>query len=87
MADQQKVYNSWTAEDVANAAADAGASSEVVEEVKNSEIATGQEIATANYEKLEQATGSVSSPRVLIDGEDIPDDQLNTWVSYAVENG
>lgn len=64
-----------------------GASSEVVEEVKNSEIATGQEIATANYEKLEQATGSVSSPRVLIDGEDIPDDQLNTWVSYAVENG
>ena len=44
MADQQKVYNSWTAEDVANLAADAGASDEVVEEVKNSEIATGQRL-------------------------------------------
>lgn len=86
MADQQKVYNSWTAEDVANLAADAGASDEVVEEVKNSELSTGQEISTANYEMLDEATGSVSSPRVLIDGEDIPDDQLNTWVSYAVEN-
>ncbi|NMF32939.1 thioredoxin domain-containing protein [Corynebacterium ammoniagenes] len=86
MADQQKVYNSWTPEDVAKAAADAGASSEVVEEIENSQLSTGQEIATANYELLEEQTGSVSSPRVVIDGEDIPDDQLNNWVAYSVEN-
>ncbi|WLP88221.1 thioredoxin domain-containing protein [Corynebacterium stationis] len=86
MADQQKVYNNWSAEDVANAAADAGASSEVVDEIKNSEISTGQEIATANYNLLEEQTGSVSSPRVIIDGEDIPEGELNNWVSYAVDN-
>lgn len=86
MADQQKVYNNWSAEDVANAAADAGASSEVVDEIKNSEISTGQEIATANYNLLEEQTGSVSSPRVIIDGEDIPKGELNNWVAYAVDN-
>ena len=86
MADQQKVYNNWSAEDVANAAADAGASSEVVDEIKNSEISTGQEIATANYNLLEEQTGSVSSPRVIIDGEDIPEGELNNWVAYAVDN-
>ena len=86
MADQQKVYNNWSAEDVANAAADAGASSEVVDEIKNSEISTGQEIATANYNLLEDQTGSVSSPRVIIDGEDIPEGELNHWVAYAVDN-
>lgn len=86
MADQQKVYNNWSAEDVANAAADAGASSEVVDEIKNSEIATGQEIATANYNLLEEQTGSVSTPRVIIDGEDIPEGELNNWVAYAVDN-
>ena len=86
MADQQKVYNNWSAEDVANAAADAGASSEVVDEIKNFEISTGQEIATANYNLLEEQTGSVSSPRVIIDGEDIPEGELNNWVAYAVDN-
>lgn len=86
LADQQKVYNNWSAEDVANAAADAGASSEVVDEIKNSEISTGQEIATANYNLLEEQTGSVSSPRVIIDGEDIPEGELNNWVAYAVDN-
>ena len=86
MADQQKVYNNWSAEDVANAAADAGASSEVVDEIKNSEISTGQEIATANYNLLEEQTGSVSSPRVIIDDEDIPEGELNNWVAYAVDN-
>ena len=86
MADQQKVYNNWSAEDVANAAADAGASSEVVDEIKNSEISTGQEIATANYNLVEEQTGSVSSPRVIIDGEDIPEGELNNWVAYAVDN-
>ena len=86
MADQQKVYNNWSAEDVANAAADAGASSEVVDEIKNSEISTGQEIATANYNLLEEQTGSFSSPRVIIDGEDIPEGELNNWVAYAVDN-
>ena len=83
MADQLK---NWSAEDVANAAADAGASSEVVDEIKNSEISTGQEIATANYNLLEEQTGSVSSPRVIIDGEDIPEGELNNWVAYAVDN-
>lgn len=86
MADQQKVYNNWSAEDVANAAADAGASSEVVDEIKNSQISTGQEIATANYNLLEEQTGSVSAPRVIIDGEDIPEGELNNWVAYAVDN-
>ena len=86
LADQQKVYNNWSAEDVANAAADAGASSEVVDEIKDSEISTGQEIATANYNLLEEQTGSVSSPRVIIDGEDIPEGELNNWVAYAVDN-
>ncbi|MFH0412274.1 DsbA family protein [Corynebacterium sp. L4756] len=86
MQDQQRVYNNWSADDVADLAAEAGADSEVVDEVRNSELSTGQEIATANYELLESQTGSVSSPRVVIDGEDIPDEELNNWVAYSIEN-
>src|SRR5699024_10375326 len=56
MADQQKVLNSWSAEDVAEAASDAGASSEVVEKIKSSKLSTGQEIVTANYNLLEEQT-------------------------------
>lgn len=86
MQDQQRVYNNWSADDIADLAAEAGADSEAVDEVRNSELSTGQEIATANYELLESQTGSVSSPRVVIDGEDIPDEELNNWVAYSIEN-
>ncbi|MDY3127197.1 MAG: thioredoxin domain-containing protein [Corynebacterium sp.] len=81
--DQQRVYNNWTAEDFANQARTYGASDEEVSAIKTGDLAEAQKIAQANYDYLEKATGQVSTPRVLVDGKDIPDTELANWVAYV----
>lgn len=41
-------------------------------------------VATANADKLSQATGSVSSPRVFIDGAEVTTD-IQNWVATATQ--
>lgn len=80
---QQEVAKQWKPQDFADAAKAYDASSDEVDAVKNADIATGQQIATANYKKLQDATGSVSSPRILKDGKDLEVENLDDWVKVA----
>lgn len=79
--DQQTIYGQWQNEDFATTAAALGASEGVVNDIRNGvNMAEFREVATANATKLEQAGGSVSSPRVFVDGNEFTDN-LHGWVS------
>lgn len=81
---QQDVANTWQFEDFAEAAKAFGASDDEVSSIESAEISSGQTIAADNYDRLNDLTGSVSSPRILIDGKDYEGD-LNTWVSEVTK--
>lgn len=81
--EQDNVINQWTDDDFADAAAHMGAESSVVDAIRNGDnIEQAVEVATGNAELLNEQTGSVSSPRVLQDGQDLPVDDINQWIEY-----
>ncbi|MGD7003742.1 DsbA family protein [Corynebacterium halotolerans] len=84
--EQEQIANQWNNEDFANAAAEMGASDAVVEAINNDEF---REDATAlgddNAAMLEEQTGSVSSPRVLQDGQDIAENDIFNWIPVAIQ--
>lgn len=86
MKDQADLYGKNTAE-LAQIAADLGASPETVEAIKSSQY---QEefikFADANEAKLEKVGKSVSSPRVFIDGTEVPGAELHGWVAPYVKS-
>ena len=89
MQNQQSVANKWETGDIADQAKELGAEDDVVDSIKNVDIKQGNKVAKANYDKLNKATGSVSSPRIVQDGKDIPDREsgqsLNDWVDIATK--
>lgn len=89
MQNQQSVVPQWGIEDIADQAKELGAESDVVDSIKNVDIKQGNKMAKVNYDKLNKETGSVSSPRVVQNGKDIPDkdsgQSLNDWVDVATK--
>ncbi|MBD0856572.1 DsbA family protein [Corynebacterium striatum] len=85
MENQQEVANQWSFEDFADAAKQLGADDSLVDSIKNVDIKNGNKLAKFNYDKLEKDTGSVSSPRIIKDGKDFPEEgsgkSIMEWVS------
>lgn len=85
---QSKVYNKWEMNDFADAAKSLGADQDIVKSIQDAKVGEGNELVTANYEKLDADTGSVSSPRIIKDGKDIPEDEntsIMEWVDLVLE--
>lgn len=83
---QQEVANQWSLEDFGNAAQELGVDEETVTAIKDVDIKNGNNLAKANYDLLEETTGSVSSPRVVQDGKDVPADDsqsIEDWVTIV----
>lgn len=78
---QQQTAN-YSYEELAKAAADLGASDEIVQQITD---ADGKDAALAqsdaNATKLEGVIGQVSSPHVIYEGTDIAGDLSGTWVA------
>ena len=89
MQNQQSVATQWEIEDIADQAKELGAEDDVVDSIKNVDIEQGNKVGKANSDKLKKETDSVSSPRVVQNGKDIPDEDsgqsLNDWVDVATK--
>ena len=92
MQNQQSVANKWGIEDIANQAKELGAEDDVVESMKDVDIKQGNKVAKTNYDKLDKETGSVSSPRIVKDGKDVPSEadqkagkNLDDWVEIVTK--
>lgn len=82
--EQSKIANQWNDEDYAAAASAMGAPAEVLSAIENGEfLEQAASIGDANATYLEEATGSLSSPRVIQDDKDIAENDLNNWVEIA----
>ncbi|MDR7330191.1 DsbA family protein [Corynebacterium guangdongense] len=87
MLEQQQVYNQWDNEDFATAATAVGASEESAEAIRNGEfLDEAKATAEANATTLQEQTGSVSSPRILQDGQDLPIQDNTEWIDYVLAN-
>ncbi|MDO4928981.1 MAG: thioredoxin domain-containing protein [Corynebacterium sp.] len=84
--EQTEVYNNFDLNKLADAAAEFGASDDAVSAIRDfkhqEEFAADAE---ANADRLEAAIGSVSSPHVFINGEEVDSSELQNWVSIARE--
>ncbi|MCZ9300714.1 thioredoxin domain-containing protein [Corynebacterium marquesiae] len=92
MQNQQSVANKWETGDIADQAKELGAEDDVVESIKNVDIKQGNKVAKTNYDKLDKETGSVSSPRIIKDGKDVPSEadqkagkNLGDWVEIVTQ--
>ncbi|HHU67869.1 thioredoxin domain-containing protein [Corynebacterium sp.] len=87
MEEQEDIYNKWSNDDFANAAKHVGASDAVVDKIRSGEnVDAANSLATANADKLNEETGSVSSPRVIRDGEDVVGEKgdINQWLKILL---
>ena len=89
---QQKVATSWDIKDIADAAKELGADDDVVDSIKDVDIKQGNKVAKTNYDKLDKETGTVSSPRIIKDGKDVPSEKdqkagknLGDWVEIVTK--
>ena len=89
---QQTVASSWEIADIAEAAKKLGAEDDVVESMKDVDIKQGNKVAKTNYDKLDKETGSVSSPRIVQNGKDVPTEKdqkagknLGDWVEIVTQ--
>ena len=81
MEEQQNLFRQVGPEELADMAKDFGASKEAVEDIRNNKFEEkAKEVGQANEQWLEDNTGNLSSPRVLIDGKDVEQDKLFNWV-------
>lgn len=81
---QQDIYNKWSNDDFANLAEQLGAESETVDAIRNGDyMDEATAIGQQNADRLNEQTGSVSSPRVIIDGQDV--EQVNQWIDVALD--
>ena len=92
MQNQQSVANTWETGDIADQAKELGAEDDVVESIKNVDIKQGNKVAKTNYDKLDKETGTVSSPRIVKDGKDVPSEKdqkagknLGDWVEIVTK--
>lgn len=81
----------WDDEQFAERLEAMDAPSEVVDDVRNGlDLDAAAEVGTANGEKLNGIIGSISSPHVIVDGEDVTPKEngtLGDWVKAALEAG
>ena len=82
----------WDDEQLAERLEMMGAPSDLVDDVRNGALDrdAANAIGTANGEKLSGVTGSVSSPHVIVDGEEVTPKKAGTlgdWVKVALEAG
>lgn len=81
MKDQQNLYGKDIAE-LAQIAANLGASAETVEAIKSGQYQDEfKKLADGNEKKLEKVGQKVSSPRVFIDGTEIQGQDMYSWVA------
>ena len=92
MQNQQSVANKWETGDIADQAKELGAEGDVVDSMKNVDIKQGNKVAKTNYDKLDKETGTVSSPRIVKDGKDVPSEKdqkagknLGDWVEIVTK--
>ncbi|WP_408927794.1 DsbA family protein [Corynebacterium tuberculostearicum] len=92
MQNQQSVANKWETGDIADQAKELGAEDDVVESMKDVDIKQGNKVAKTNYDKLDKETGSVSSPRIVQNGKDVPSEKdqkagknLGDWVEIVTK--
>lgn len=82
MDQQQQIYNQWSNDQFADLAESYGADSETVDAIRNGEyLEEAKSVAQSNADYLNEQTGNVSSPRVLVDGQDAEGEDINNWVS------
>lgn len=95
MLDQTTVARTWGWDEIAAAVSELGASEDVVNSIKegNDGAASkaGQEISEANAKDLEARDGHVSTPKIYVDGEELPvpagpDGNPASWVPEVVKN-
>ena len=85
MEEQEDIYNKWSNDDFADAAKQIGASDAVVEKIRSGgNVESANDLATANADKLNAETGSVSSPRVIQDGKDVDSPDINQWLDVVL---
>lgn len=85
MEEQEDIYNKWSNDDFANAAEELGAPGDVVGSIRNGEYHDqAVEVAQGNAQQLEEQTGSVSSPRVLQNGQDVEVADINQWIDAVL---
>ena len=92
MQNQQSVANKWETGDIADQAKELGAEDDAVESMKDVDIKQGNKVAKTNYDKLDKETGSVSSPRIVQNGKDVPSEKdqkagknLGDWVEIVTK--
>lgn len=84
--EQERIANQWNNEDFANAAAEMGADDAVVDAINNGEFEEeAQQVGEENAATLEEQTGSVSSPRVLQNGQEIAQNDIFNWINVATQ--
>ncbi|AKK06840.1 protein-disulfide isomerase [Corynebacterium mustelae] len=85
MEDQEDIYGSWDTDDFVSAARAVGASEETLNHITSGTfIEEYQKLAKQNADKLEKETGTVSSPRVIVDGTEIQGESVFDWVNEVV---
>lgn len=89
MKNQQNVAN-WEFDDFADAAEGLDADGELVDTIRNLDVSEGNQIGRGNAKNLKDETGEVSSPRILQNGEDLPNPTGANltdwdWVTQVVE--
>lgn len=78
MDEQENIYGQWDNAKFGNVASQLGASEDVAQQITDGANmdAFANDVAAPNATKLEQDGGSVSSPRVFVDGKEV-DDVMN----------
>lgn len=78
---QQSLYNSADNNTLADLARDFGASKGAVDAIRNGDyLDQAKEVSAANEKQLQDLTGELSSPRVLVDGKDVEANPLAGWL-------
>ena len=81
MEQQQNLYATADNDTLADLAHDFGASKGAVEAIRNGEYTDrAKAMGEANAKDLVDKTGDLSSPRVLVDGKDVPSNPLANWI-------
>ena len=86
MKHQQDVYNKLELDDMAELAERLGASDEALKDIRDGRyIDTAHEISIANQELQSERDpdGKTWTPRVMIDGADVPDSERYEWVELT----
>lgn len=83
MKEQKTIYGQWDDNEFADVAKSLGAADEVAQKIREGGAKEDfRKFAEANSKKLEKDGGSVSSPRVFIDGKEVKNG-IETWVEQA----